>query len=143
MRSVNYIVAMYEGMGRGLKTLVPITKGSIITECEVLVLSPQDTRVVNTTELQCYTFRVNDLQDCIVLGDGSLFNHADNRDAVGASSTGSYANVGYKLAQLGERIVMQYWALDDIESDTQLFINYSADGKVTIETYLRQQSLQG
>lgn len=100
---MKYAVTMYPDMGRGLTTLHSITKGTIITECELLMLSPKDTKTVNTTDLQYYTFKVDSERDCLVLGDGEIFNHSDT------------PNTGYKLTSVDGRYKMQFYALEDIQ----------------------------
>ena len=100
-----------------------IRANCLIMECELLVLSESDTAAVNCTDLQFYTFKYNDTQDCLVLGHGEIFNHD------------SSPNVGYKLAEIDGRKVMQFYALTDIEPYSQLFIDYSADTKVDTTAY--------
>lgn len=124
-----YEVSMYPDMGRGVKALVDFLPGDEVMRCEILVLSPQDTKIVNTTELQYYTFSFNDLQDCLVLGDGEIFNHADQ------------ANVKYHLDKSSGRSQMVFTATETITSGEQLFIDYSADVLVEVDGYLNNGSL--
>lgn len=109
--------------GRGLYASELIKANSIIMQCEILVLSTTDTPIVNSTDLQWYTFVYNDKQDCLVLGLGEIFNHSDT------------ANVSYNLIDYNGRKVMQFLALQDIQIDTQLFINYSKDSKIEADKY--------
>lgn len=105
--------------GRALFAIRDIEEGEIICTCEVLVLNQIDTKKVNDTELKWYTFTY-DLEkgiDCLVLGDGEIFNHDDN------------ANVSYELINLNGRSQMQFRAIKPIKKDSQLFIDYNADVK--------------
>jgi SET domain-containing protein len=95
------------------------------------VLSKPDTCLVNQTELQYYTFvfdATNSL-DCIVLGDGEIFNHDDD------------ANTLYGLIDWNGRKLMRFQAARDIKKGEQLFINYAADSLVNVEDYLNNGSL--
>jgi len=125
-----YYIKTIPGMGRSLFTLnSDIKKDKIIGEFEILVLDEFDTVLCNNTALRYYFFKYNDKQDCLVLGDGEIFNHSD------------IPNVGYRLIDLENRKVMQFYALSDIMPHTQLFIDYSADTKVNLMEYKHQKSL--
>ena len=123
----SYYVKLTKDMGRGMFADRDITKGETIAYCELLVLSEGDTAVVNTTDLQYYTFKYNDTQDCLVLGDGEIFNHTEDE------------NVSYKLRvitdSVGTRTLMHFEAIKDIRKNEQLFINYSRDVEVKPKQY--------
>jgi hypothetical protein len=112
-----YSVQIVEGMGRAIIAERDVKAGEVVTNCELLVLSPEDTIKVNQTDLKWYTFVFNaeTKQDCLVMGDGEIFNHDDN------------ANVEYSLVNWDNRKLMQFKAVKDIKRGEQLFINYSAD----------------
>jgi SET domain-containing protein len=121
-----YSVQMIDGMGRGIIAERDIKRGEVITNCELLVLSPEDTIKVNETDLKWYTFTFNaeTSQDCLVMGDGEIFNHDDD------------ANVLYGLIEFNGRKLMRFQACRDIRRGEQLFIDYGADvKKVDIEGY--------
>lgn len=122
---MNYVIHDYEDMGRGLKATQSIQTDKVLFTAELLVLSPNDTVKVNETDLKYYTFKYNDEQDCLVLGDGELFNHS------------AAANVGYKLMDWGNqgRKVMVFYTLRPIEAGEQLFIDYNADVRVNTNEY--------
>jgi SET domain-containing protein len=131
MKDAIYSVQMVEGMGRGVIAERDIKLGEVITNCELLVLSKPDTCLVNQTELQYYTFvfdAANNL-DCLVLGDGEIFNHDDN------------ANTLYGLIDWNGRKLMRFQAARDIKKGEQLFIDYGADTQVNVENYLNNGSL--
>jgi len=112
-------------MGRGLYATQDINKGELIFVAELLVLSETDTKLVNLTDLQYYTFKYNEKQDCLVLGDGEIFNHADQ------------PNVGYQLVKHAseDRQIMLFHAIQDVKQGDQLMIDYAADTKVDASKY--------
>ncbi len=112
-----------ENMGRGLFSFTSFKANRVIMECELLVLSEQDTKSVNTTDLQYYTFKYNDAQDCLVLGNGEIFNHSEK------------PNVGYRLIDYDGRKMMQFYTLTEVNSDDQLLIDYNMDTKVNTDNY--------
>lgn len=123
-----YYVKLTPDMGRGVFANRDIKAGELICYCELLVLSEQDTRVLEKlTDLKYYTFKYNEKQDCLVLGDGEIFNHADEE------------NVSYNLKTIvdsfGSRTLMEFRATKDCSKDTQLFINYSRDMEVNVDNY--------
>lgn len=118
-----------ESMGREVIAIKTIPKGTLIELCEILILSESDTIAVNKTELQWYTFKFNSTQDCLVLGNGEIFNHSDK------------PNVKYELIHKNGRMMMQFIALKDIPAFSQLFIDYSADTNVLTSGYINNKSL--
>lgn len=124
---MNYYIKLTHDMGRGIFANFDINEGETICYCELLVLSENDTKIVNSTDLQYYTFKYNDTQDCLVLGDGEIFNHDDN------------SSVAYGLVEIsdsiGSRTLMMFTAKRDIKQGEQLFINYNDDIKVNTDSY--------
>lgn len=127
-----YTIISNAEYGRGLYATRQIYAGELIAVCELLVLSPVDTITLNRgTALEHYTFKFNDAQDCLVLGDGELFNHSFN------------PNVKYSLKPNRTRHVMVFQATRDIQPDEQLFIDYTSDSSIDINKYLSSKSLTG
>jgi len=126
-----YSVQMVEGMGRGIIAERDIKLGEIITNCELLVLDIVDTPKVNETDLKWYTFTYDQFgRDCLVLGDGEIFNHDDA------------ANVLYGLIDWDGRKLMRFQAARDIKKGEQLFIDYGADvPSVDVDGYKNNGSL--
>jgi uncharacterized protein len=112
--------------GRGLYATQKIHTNQIIEVSEILVLSQRDTEFVNETELQYYTFVFNKdtLQDCLVLGNGEIFNHVD------------IPNVKYDLVRYDDRFKMVFVSVQDIEAGEQLFIDYNRDTQVDTTQYV-------
>jgi hypothetical protein len=113
--------------GRGVYALHDLPAGLVLFEAELLVLSPSDTEAVNKTDLQFYTFKYSEAQDCLVLGDGELFNHDKAPNA-------AYALV-YCPVRL--RSFMQFVTLKPITKDEQIFIDYEADAQVDSSRYTK------
>ena len=124
-----YMIKVTKEFGRGLYATETIKEGQVVTECEVLVLSPEDTVKVNQTDLQYYTFVFDEQRDCLVLGDGEIFNHSDT------------PNVAYKLVNYQGRKLMHFVATKTIKEDEQLFTDYNADVKVDTTAYIETKSL--
>lgn len=124
-----YYVKLTQDMGRGVFANSDIKAGETICYCELLVLSKKDTQTLeNLTDLKYYTFKYNETQDCLVLGDGEIFNHADDE------------NVSYNLKtivdSMGTRTLMEFKAIKDCKKDEQLFINYNRDVEVNTDSYV-------
>lgn len=116
-------IRMTDEMGRGVFTKENIGFDTVIELAEILVLSKEDTKTVNETELQFYTFKFNDKQDCLVLGIGEIFNHSND------------PNVKYELMQCNGRKKMVFTTLRGIYAGEQLFIDYTQDERVDTSKY--------
>lgn len=128
---MNIFVKDTKEFGRGLYTFTSILSHREVMRCELLVLSESDSNVVNATELRNYTFKYNETQDCLVLGNGELFNHSIR------------PNIGYRIEEVGGRMMMSFYSLRTIEPDEQLFIDYSQDENIDMEAYINNPSLIG
>lgn len=131
MQHSNIYIKLFDSMGQGLACLTPIPANAWVMQCELLVLSPKDTATVNSTELQHYTFKYNETQDCFCLGSGEIFNHSDT------------PNVSYELMDFDGRKVMTFTSLREILSGEQLFIDYNADVAMDVAGYTTSESLIG
>lgn len=111
-------------MGREVIAADNIACDAIIECCELLILSYEDTIKINNTELKYYTFVYEDGRDCLVLGNGEIFNHS------------GVPNVGYRIEMIDGRKKMVFRALRYITLGEQLFIDYKADSNNTnVELY--------
>lgn len=106
-------------MGREVIAADNIACDAIIECCELLILSYEDTIKINNTELKYYTFVYEDGRDCLVLGNGEIFNHSDS------------PNVSYQIEMIDGRKKMIFKALRYITTGEQLFIDYKADSNDT------------
>jgi hypothetical protein len=118
--------------GRMIIATKNIPRNTIIEICEILVLSKEDTALVNKTDLQYYTFVYNQFQDCLVLGNGEIYNHSDD------------ANVKYDLLLIDDRIKMVFTSVCNITAGDQCFTNYSQDDlNIDASGYINNKSLIG
>lgn len=115
--------------GRGLYADRDIYAGEPIMTCELIVLSEKDTKTLQETDLRFYTFVFNDKQDCLLLGDGELFNHSD------------LPNVEFRLKRYKDRMVMYFNCIRHIEEGEELCIDYNADIKINVDEYVAAPSL--
>lgn len=130
MKKILTEIKFTQDMGRGVYASLDLTAGQEIEVCEILILSPPDSMVVNKyTSLVHYTFKYDQERDCLVLGNGEIFNHSDT------------ANVSYTLETRDNRSFMVFRTLIDVPKDTQLFIDYNADTIVNVDSYLNNKSL--
>lgn len=126
-----YNIQMSTEYGRGLYSTKLIPENTVIMECELLILNETDTKVIEATQLRHYTFKYDNTQDCIVLGDGELFNHD------------IHANVTYQLVEVDGRTKMRFTTLSHIRTGTQLYIDYNQDIQVKIKEYVESKPLVG
>lgn len=133
MQNQSVFVKMFDTMGRGVTTSLPLAKGEFVAQCELLVLSSKDTKVVNQTDLQYYTFKYNEDSDCLVLGIGEIFNHDGNPNV--RYDITDYTQDGYT------RKVMTFTTTREIAAGEQLFIDYTADTNVDARQYIANASL--
>jgi hypothetical protein len=112
--------------GRGLYAGTDMRAQMLLFTAELLVLSPEDTVKVNDTGLKFYLYNYDNTRDCMVLGDGELFNHSDT------------PNIGYKIMDYADHEVMVFYTLRPIELGEQLFIDYGADAKIDIKEYMNK-----
>lgn len=127
----HYVLKVTPEMGRGLYAREDLLPNTLLFTAELLVLSEYDTSKVGETDLKYYTFKYNDKQDCLVLGDGEIFNHSDS------------PNVNYKLIDFDGRKVMAFHTIRKVVQGEQLFIDYNADIKVNTKDYVDTKSLIG
>ena len=112
-------------MARGVFATQMYFPGDLIEAAEIIPLSVEDTQHILGTLLRIYTYAMNETQDCIVLGNGCLYNHSDE------------PNVTYSIDKNSSgRTVMTYRAKTLIKPDDQLFISYlQDDGNVDLNSY--------
>jgi len=124
-----YTVKTSPESGRGLYAQREIFAGEPIMACELIVLSEKDTKTLQETDLKYYTFVFNDKQDCLLLGDGELFNHCD------------IPNVSFKLKRYKNRMMMYFVCTRDIKPGKELTIDYNSDIVINVDEYIAAPSL--
>lgn len=104
-----------KGKGRGVFCKQFIAKGEIIETAPLIVLPAADHPTATSSQLCDYFFNFNKEEHtlALVLGFGSLYNHATRNNAV------------YTLDR--ENKTMEYYALEDIPPGTEICINYSGE----------------
>ena len=108
-------IASSELGGKGVFTAARIGKGSLIEVSPVLVLPEEDRNLIDATKLHDYYFiwGIKDHRCAIVLGYGSLYNHAYT------------PNAEYKPDFEGE--TLDFYALREIDAGEEITVNYSGD----------------
>jgi SET domain-containing protein len=101
--------------GRGVFCTTNIRKDEVFDLCPVLILPAEDRETAISSRLADYFFNFNKEEGtlALVLGFGSLYNHAKN------------CNAGYRLHH--ETKTMEYYALEDISAGTEICINYAGE----------------
>lgn len=113
--------------GRGVFTSEPIPAGGIIEICPVLVLPLNDRAHLDQTKLHDYYFiwGEQDNQCAIVLGFGSLYNHAYEPNAEYAPDFNSST--------------LAFYALGAIPAGTEITVNYSGDPSGRIKLWFNEK----
>jgi hypothetical protein len=101
--------------GRGVFCTRRIPAGQEFEVCPLLVLTPDDYRVIGACRLNDYIFNVNEKEGLkgLSLGFGSLYNHATN------------ANAAYYMDSSKQHMI--YFAVKDIPRGTEICINYTGE----------------
>lgn len=97
---------------RGILASEPIAAGQIIEKCPVILVdAKKEAPVIKQTVLLHYYYEYNSHYDCIVLGNGSLYNH-------------SYKpNARYTYDFKNRQLV--YRAVKNIKPSQEITINYN------------------
>ncbi len=114
MQSSLYIKNV-KGKGRGVFSRMSISKNALIEECPLIVLPTEEYGIVSSTHMVDYCFFFNREKEelAIVLGFGSIYNHAVS------------ANAGHQIDK--ENKVMNFYATTDIKAGEEICINYTGD----------------
>tara|TARA_R110000868_G_scaffold66014_3_gene196965 strand:- start:2365 stop:2730 length:366 start_codon:yes stop_codon:yes gene_type:complete len=119
-----YKIKVSKKDGRGLYATKDIPKGTVIFIAELIILNKEETAHMEKTVLKYYNFNYAEKRNCLVLGDGMLFNHQ------------TPDNVSYKMIKKNKREVMQYKANRNIKKGEQLYIDYTKDEVIDLEAYM-------
>ncbi len=104
-----------KGKGRGVFSFIPLYKDDLVEVCPLIVLPGQDFESAISSRLADYFFNFvkEDKTLALVLGFGSLYNHA------------VHSNATYQLDR--DARLMYYYAIQDIPAHTEICINYSGE----------------
>lgn len=105
-----YKIDVSERYGRGIYAARDIQPNELIMQCELIRIPGLAPGV-----LAAFAFSYNETDDCVVLGDGMLFNHNDS------------PTVFYFMEEFQGRKVMVFRSAGYIKKDSQMFIDYRAD----------------
>lgn len=97
--------------GRGVFTSEPIPKDTPIEMAPVIVLDPDETKMIHETRLHDYYFIWDEDGSAIALGYGGLYNHSEEN------------NVDYYMDYEFKQI--NFFAIRDIKAGEELLINYT------------------
>jgi len=112
---IPHLYIAHTDYGRGVFTSAPITKGSVIEVCHVIVIPKGELPIIHKTCLHDYYFLWGDkMQQCaIALGYGSLYNHA------------VHPNANFILDIANQTIDIE--AIADIPAGTEITLNYHGE----------------
>jgi len=109
------VVRPAPGKGHGVFATRFFASGTIIEECPVFVLTPEDRARIDETEMFNYYFAwgPDEREAAIVLGWGSLYNHSFEPNA--------------QYVKHLDQGVLEVVALRDIEPGEEITVNYNGD----------------
>lgn len=101
-----------EGRGRGVFATVDIAEGTLIEECPVVVVPPDEVEHLLKTALRDYFFVWGGVGDAaaIALGHGSLYNHAREPNAM--------------YVRKHEALTIAFFALRAIKAGEEITVSY-------------------
>jgi uncharacterized protein len=99
--------------GRGVFATQHISKGEVIEVCPIIEIPGEQSELLRQSDLINYYFLWGDKLQAIAiaLGFGSLYNHSYEPNAT--------------YIKLTEERIIQFIALQDIEKDTEITVNYN------------------
>ena len=102
-------------MGRGVFTKAPIPANTIVEASPVIVMSPEERKLLDQTLLHDYIFEwgQDNKQCCMALGFVAIYNHSYK------------SNCEYEMNFESETIRIK--TIREIEAGEELFINYNGD----------------
>ena len=101
------------GKGRGVFATQNFKKGEIIEYAPLIVIPPEQGRILKHTILSRYIFALGGRKHAIVLGYGSLYNHSYHPNAV--------------YSYLVEERCFKFEALKNINAGQEITVNYNGD----------------
>ncbi|MEM1328268.1 MAG: SET domain-containing protein [Bacteroidota bacterium] len=101
--------------GRGVFTYAAIEEGTLLEVCPVLIIPKEQVKIIRETVLHDYYFTWGEAQTeaAVVLGFGSIFNHAEQHNA--------------RFLMDYEQQTMDFFAMRDIAAGEEITINYNGE----------------
>jgi uncharacterized protein len=118
------------GKGRGVFCKKCIAKDEVFETAQVIVLPDADYNTATASALCDYFFNFNKEEGtlALVLGFGSLYNHA------------VHSNAAYSLDRASK--TMQYYALEDIKPGTEICINYGGESGKAYKEWFETRNIE-
>lgn len=118
------------GKGRGVFCKQHIAKDEVFETAPLIVLPAADYNIATASVLTDYFFNFNKEEKtlALVLGFGSLYNHA------------VHSNAAYILNQ--ENKTMEYYALEDIKAGTEICINYGGESGKEYREWFESRNIE-
>ena len=118
-----------KGKGRGVYCGHPILKNEIIEECPLLIIPANELDRLEPTMLVDYFFCFNKAENtkALALGFGSLYNHK------------RLPNAHYWIDIEAKSIT--FYALEDIDKDKEICINYGGDPGVDFNEWFTARNI--
>ncbi len=118
-----------KGKGRGVFCREKILQDEVIEICQLIVLPAADYETAVSSRLADYFFNfVKEEQTLtLVLGFGSLYNHA------------IHSNAAYQLDRESRNMI--YYALEDIPAGKEISINYSGEQGITYAEWFESRNI--
>lgn len=100
-------------MGRGVFATQDITANATIHQADFIKVPEEE--VNKTPTFAKYVFQYSKKYSVLCLGVGSLFNHSNE------------PNAEVCFSKIGDREVMEFYAIKDIKAGEQIFISYGGE----------------
>jgi uncharacterized protein len=119
-----------KGKGRGVFCKQTIEKDEVFETAQIIVLPADDYSTATASSLCDYFFNFNKEEStlALVLGFGSLYNHA------------VHSNAGYSLNR--ENKTMEYYALEEIKPGTEICINYGGESGKEYKEWFETRNIE-
>ena len=118
-----YVAKSSEAEGNGVFAACDLRGGKVIEICPAIFLPMREFKLIKQTKLFYYFYEYSNKEFAIVLGYGSVYNHAYT------------PNAQYKFNYL--RRFMEVKTLKAIKKDEEIFINYNyySDDQTPLEDW--------
>lgn len=112
-----YVKHIDNNKGMGVYTNSKILKGDVVENCYSIPVN------ISIKEYQVFFFQFNGTDTLLPLGYGCIYNHSEN------------PNISWEILDFQKRII-RFFAIKDIEPDTELCHNYGSGYWLTNEKKL-------
>lgn len=122
-------IKLTKNKGRGVFCNRLIQQDEDIEICPVVVLPAKDYKTLTTSHLVDYFFNFNRDENklALVLGFGSIYNHAVN------------SNAAYILDRATKTV--RFYALEDIAAGTEICINYAGERGLEFKEWFESRGI--